>query len=89
MKPVNVKFKLVLMLSALALLLSGCAQPLPRPDVKPAAVPPLPPQAKQPTPPKECLPTCSAGLTTLRTESLDLLMKLTSPAEPAKASTNP
>lgn len=89
MKPANVKFKLALMLSALALLLSGCAQPLPRPEVKPAAIPPLAPQAKQPTPPKECLPTCSAGLTTLRTESLDLLMKLTSPAEPAKASTNP
>ena len=40
-----------------------------------------------PTPPEICLPTCSAGLTMLRTELLNLLTAPTPLAEPVKAGT--
>lgn len=89
MKPANVKNRLVLMLTLLVVLVSGCALPLQPPEPQAAAIPPLPPQARQPTPPSECLPSCSAGLTRLRTELLDSLMKLTYPGSPASDHTKP
>ncbi len=81
-----------LMLLALPMLVSACAgvsQPSPPVVVPPPAIPPLPTEARQPTPPPICSPTCSAGLMRLRTELLDTLTRLTSPAEPASAHTTP
>ena len=69
----------VLMLAPLLMLASACAHkspPSPPPAVvPPPAIPALPHQARQPTPPPICLPTCSAGLTRLRMELLDMLTK--------------
>ena len=48
-----------LMLSALLLLVSGCAS-VPRPSLPPV-IPALPAQATQPPAPALCLPTCSSG----------------------------
>lgn len=78
MKPKAPWLLLALKLTLLALLVSGCAsnsQPLPSPVVPPPQLPPLPPQGRQPTRPEICLPTCSAGLTRLRTTLLDSLTK--------------
>lgn len=66
----NVKSTVLrLMLPLLVLLLAACAtQPTnSQPDwqqVKPAAIPALPEQARQLPLPPNCLPTCSAALTT-------------------------
>lgn len=72
-------------------LVCGCA-PLKPDSAQPSAserapVPALPSQARQPKPPSDCLPTCSDGLTRLRTESLDSLTKAASPVSPASAPT--
>ncbi len=88
MKPTNVPSALALMLLPLALLLSACAKPLQPQLPPPAAIPPLPTAAKQPEPPAICSPTCSAGLTTLRTTLLDSLIKHTQPGAPASAHTS-
>lgn len=69
----------------LPMLVSACAQPSPPSAVVPRAPFLLPQEARQPTPPKECLPTCSEGLTRLRTELLDSLTPATSPGSPASA----
>lgn len=57
-------------------LVSGCASvsrsSLPV-VVQPAEIPQMPEQAMQPDPPEICLPSCSSGLTTLRTQLLDML----------------
>lgn len=51
------------MLLPLALLLAGCASPLPASrQVAPPQVPPLPQIARQPKIGPECSPTCSAAL---------------------------
>ena len=75
-----------LMLAALLLSLAGC-QTLPEPSppsVTPAPrVPALPPQARQPEPPALCLPSCSAGLMTLRESLQHMLTDLEPPASPA------
>ncbi len=90
MKPKPTVIARALTLLALPMLVSACAgvsQPSPPVVVPPPAIPPLPAAARQPTPPPICSPTCSAGLTKLRKELLDMLTKHTSPAEPASART--
>ncbi len=89
--PVKTSPALRLMLPLLLMLASGCAQlsPPPAAVVPPPRVPPLPSEARQPTQPKECLPTCSAALTKLRTELLHTLTQPGSPARPASAPTTP
>jgi len=93
MTPKPNSIKLAMTLTSLALLVSGCAsmsRPSQPPSVVEAAkIPPLPKQARQPKPPSICLPTCSAGLTTLRTELLDSLTKPTPQDQPASAPTTP
>ena len=82
---------LAMMLLIPALLVSGCASVSPNspPPVVVAGPrnPPLPAQALQPTPPEICLPSCSAGLTKLRTELLNSLPAPMLPASPASGST--
>ena len=80
-----------LMLPLLLMLVSGCAQlsPPPAAVVPPPRVPPLPAEARQPAPPPICSPTCSAGLTRLRTELLGTLTHPASPGAPASAPTKP
>ena len=81
---------LALLLLPLLTLASGCAtNSPPSVAVDSPRIPPLPEAARQPTPPKECSPTCSEALTKRRKESLDTLMKLESPAVPAKPRTTP
>lgn len=78
LKPIAPLRMLALKLTLLALLVSGCASnspPLPSPVVPPPQLPPLPPQGRQPTRPEICSPTCSSGLTKLRTTLLDSLTK--------------
>ncbi len=76
--PRNVNSKLRAAMLMLPLMLAaGCAHKstvLP-PLVEPPAIPALPQAARQPTPPPICSPTCSAGLTRLRKELLDMLTK--------------
>lgn len=90
MKNDNVMRPLLLLLP-LVMLASACA-PL-KPDSAQASasarapVPPLPLEARQPTPPSVCLPTCSEGLTRLRTELLNSLTQAAVPGSPASAST--
>ena len=70
----------------LVLLVTACATPSPPPApvvVQPARIPPLPQEARQPTPPSDCSPTCSAGLTRLRSELQNMLTPPAPPAEPA------
>lgn len=78
----------VLLLLLLLTLASGCAtnSPLRAPDAVPL-IPPLSAAARQPPPPKICTPTCSDGLTRLRTELLDTLAKPQPQAAPASAAT--
>ena len=64
--------QLPLMLLPLMTLLAGCAHESPSYHADPPAVPVLPVEARQPTPPEICLPSCSAGLTRLRVELLNL-----------------
>ena len=76
----------------LSLSLSACASGLPLlcpPPVDAPEIPPLPSQAQQPEPPGICSPTCSAGLTRLRTKLLDMLTTPASPDAPASAATTP
>lgn len=75
-----------LLLPVLVSACAGVSQPSPPVVVPPPAIPPLPEVARQPTPPPICSPTCSAGLTRLRTELLNML---TSPALPAKDASGP
>lgn len=84
MKPPAALTLRALMLPLLLLLAAGCATPLPRSAL---TAPRLPPEAAQPTPPPICSPTCSAGLTRLRTESLDLLIERMQPDSAASAPT--
>ena len=81
-KPLSIARSLMPLL--LPMLVSACAgvsQPSPPVVVPPPAIPPLPAVARQPTPPPICSPTCSAGLTRLRTELLNMLTQPALPAE--------
>lgn len=81
-KPLSIARSLMPLL--LPMLVSACAgvsQPSPPVVVPPPAIPPLPAVARQPTPPPICSPTCSAGLTKLRTELLNMLTQPALPAE--------
>lgn len=87
MKPENKPTVPALMLLLPVLLLAGCKLNSLPIVVEPARIPPLTQEARQPEPPKECSPTCSAGLTKLRTELLNSLTSRESPALPASSST--
>lgn len=87
-KPLSIARSLMLLL--LPMLVSACAgvsQPSPPVVAPPPAIPPLPAVARQPTPPPICSPTCSAGLTKLRTELLNMLTQPVSPAGGASGPT--
>lgn len=81
-----------LMLAVLMLLVAGCATPLPpSPPTVPASprLPALPPQARQPEPPATCLPSCSAGLMTLRESLRRMLTEPERQGLPASGPTTP
>lgn len=85
--PAKKRIRPWLPLVTLLLLASGCAHNSPHlPETAPD-IPVLPQEARQPKPPPECSPSCSEGLTRLRSEWLDMLMKLGSPEPPASAPT--
>jgi len=84
MKPPAASKWRALTLTLPLLLAAGCATPSLRYD---STAPQLPAAAMQPAPPPICLPTCSAGLMKLRTQSLDLLIERTQPASDASAPT--
>lgn len=90
LKNVNVKLLLAMLLMPL-LLGSACAPQKPdsaQPSLQGRApVPALPQEARQPTPPSVCSPTCSEGLTRLRTELLDSLTRAVGPDSTANGST--
>lgn len=90
MKNVNVKLLLAMLL--MPLLLGAACAPQKPDSAQPsqqgrAPVPALPQEARQPTPPSVCSPTCSEGLTRLRTQLLDSLTGAAAPGSPANAST--
>lgn len=69
--------------------LAGCASVSPPSVVPPPKVPPLPSEAKQSPAPAWCLPSCSAGLTTLRESWLKLLTDQEPQDLPASAPIKP
>lgn len=90
MKPRPNSIALALTLLVQLMLATGCASVSPPSQpvvVPPPAIPPLPAQARQPEPPPICSTGCSSGLTTLRTQLLDMLTPLGSLDSPANAPT--
>ncbi len=81
---------LLLLVSACALSLAGCATSSPpQPPVAPPRIPTLSSLATLPTPPSQCLPTCSAGAASDAKSWLDTLTGSGSPPKPVSATTGP
>lgn len=78
---------MLMMLAALATACSSVSPPLSPQPVPAPRIPALSPLSRQPAIPSECLPTCSAALTSERESWLNTPMPPASPARAASVTT--